>query len=516
MATEGICARRRRCERVDKVIQPSELVDRLHDFVTSPPDRDFVESGGRWWRASDVAAVARGIESLLEGAGVPRDTAVGVVVRNHVEQAAALIGLIAAGRPVTMIQSQQASSLIAGHVRSLELAVVIAEESDWGEDLQSCLEEGRLGIVLPPLLGAPRLAAPVSALMPQPRRHDQTVVEVLTSGTTGPPKHIALGLAALIRGVAMLTLGGKIEGERQVDILFAPLTSIGGILALMAYPVIGAGFCLLERFDVDRWVEAIQRHRPKSIGSTPVIIRSVLQKGVPREALSSLEIVYGGAGPLEPEARQQFAEYYNVDLCWGYGATEFAGMLATWTPQLKKEIGGDKPGSVGRPLPGISVRITDIENGKELATGQEGRLEAIVPGVSDDWLRTNDLAKTDDDGILYILGRIDGAINRGGFKVLPEAVADALRRHPSVKDAGVIGMPEPRLGEVPVAAVELARAGDPVTGEELRAFTRLHLSSPSVPAQVLIVDALPRNGMMKVDLAALLRVFDSVQQKDSA
>jgi len=497
-------------------IRPSELVDRLHDFVASPPDRDFVESGGRWWRAADVAAVARGVEALLEDAGVPRDTAIGVVVRNHVEQAAALIGLIAAARPVTMIQSQQARSLIAGQVRALELAVVIAEESDWGEDLRSCLAEGRMGIVLPVLPSAPRLAAPVSALASLRRRHDQTVVEVLTSGTTGPPKHVALGLAALIRGVAMLTLGGKIEGERQVDILFAPLTSIGGILPLMAYPVIGAAFCLLERFDVDQWVEAIQRHRPQSIGSTPVIIRSVLQKGVPREALSSLKIVYGGAGPLEQEFRQQFARSYDVDLCWGYGATEFAGVLATWTPQLKKELGGDKPGSVGRPLPGITVRITDVESDRELATGLEGRLEAKVPGVSEDWLRTNDMAKIDDDGIIYILGRIDGAINRGGFKVLPEIVADALRRHPSVRDAGVIGIPDPRLGEVPVAAVELTALDETVTGADLRAFTRQHLASPSVPAEVIVVEALPRNGMMKVDLAGLRRMFDSSRRKERA
>jgi acyl-CoA synthetase (AMP-forming)/AMP-acid ligase II len=497
-------------------IRPSELVGRLHDFVMLPPDRDFVESGGRWWRAADVAAVARGVEGLLEGAGVSRDTAVGVVVRNHVEQAAALIGLIAAGRPVTMIQSQQASSLIADQVRALELAVVIAEESDWDDDLRAGLAEGRMGIVLPVLLGAPRLAEPVNAWISPRRRHDQTVVEVLTSGTTGPPKHVALGLHALIRGVAMLTLGGKIEGERQVDILFAPLTSIGGILPLMAYPVLGASFCLLERFDVEQWVEAIQRHRPQSVGTTPVIIRSVLQKGVPREALSSLKIVYGGAGPLEQEFRQRFAESYDVDLCWGYGATEFAGMLATWTPQLKQELGGDKPGSVGRPLPGIAVRITDVETDEELATHQEGRLEAKVPGVSENWLRTNDLAKIDDDGIIYILGRIDGAINRGGFKVLPEIVADALRRHPSVKDAGVIGMPEPRLGEVPVAAVELKPLGDVVTGKDLRAFTRRHLASPSVPAEVIVVEALPRNGMMKVDLAGLRRLFESMRCKERA
>jgi len=491
------------------LINSSELVSRLRAFVTSPTDQNFVEFEGRWWTVQDIARVAAGIENILEAAGIPRDTAIGVVVRSRVEHVAALIGLVAAARPVTMIYSQQASTLIAANVEKLRLGVVIAEESDWGEDLRASLGDDRLGIILPVEMGEPRQVAAVDHLLPDPRTHGQTVVEVLTSGTTGAPKHIALGLPALVRGVEMLTLGGGIEGQRQVEILFAPLTSIGGILPLLAYPVIGAHFCLLERFEIGRWVEAIERYKPKSIGVTAPIVRTALQEGVPAEALASVEVVYGGAGPLEPETRRRFAETYGVELCWGYGATEFAGSLASWTPSLKREVGGDKPGSVGRALPGITIRIVDPATGEELAAGQEGQLEAKVPGVSDEWVRTNDLARVDDDRIIYVLGRIDGAINRGGFKVLPETVAEALRRHPSVKDAAVIGVNDPRLGEVPIAVVELISSDPAVTGEELRAFTRQYLPSPSVPATVRIVDSLPRNAMMKVDLAALRRMCEA-------
>jgi acyl-CoA synthetase (AMP-forming)/AMP-acid ligase II len=130
-------------------------------------------------------------------------------------------------------------------------------------------------------------------------------------------------------------------------------------------------------------------------------------------------------------------------------------------------------------------------------------LEATIPGISEDWIKTNDLGKIDADGIIYVFGRLDGAINRGGFKILPEVIADALRLHPSVRDAGVIGVTHPRLGEVPLAAVELVRGAVPVTGQDLRAFTRQHLPSPSVPVDVLIFDELPRNAMHKISLSAL-------------
>jgi len=485
------------------MFDPADIVPRLRQFVTSPPERDFVEFEGRWWTAKDVARKGREIGRLLDDAAVPGDVAIGVVVRTHVESAAALIGLVAAARPITMIQPYQSSSLVARNVTTLNLAVVIAEEEDWTDDLRACLGDGRIGILLPKDSEPPRFVAPLPDTLMEPHRsHPRMVVEVLSSGTTGAPKNIPLEMSALVRGVQMITVAGD-NVERQVEFLFAPLTSIGGILPLLAYPLVGARFCMFERFKVDTWVDAVKRHRPKSAGATPAIIRSILEAQVPPEALESIKVMYGGAGPLDMETRKRFAETYDLDLCWGYGATEFAGTLAGWTPKLKAELGGDRPNSVGRALPGIGVRVTDPDTGAELPVDMEGRLEATIPGISEDWIKTNDLGKIDADGIIYVFGRLDGAINRGGFKVLPEVIADALRLHPSVRDAGVIGVAHPRLGEVPLAAVELVRGAVPVTGEDLRAFTRQHLPSPSVPVDVLIFDELPRNAMHKIKLSAL-------------
>jgi len=499
-------------------IDPQHLVAALREFISTAPDEPFVEFEGQWWTAAQFAAIGAELARLLDEAEVRPGIAVGVVVRNHVETAAAIVGLVAAGRPVTMIYSYQSSELIAANVEKLSLGVVVAEESDWSAELRAVVaNDDRIGIALPAGMGHPNRVERSTSLRAGCREHEETVVEVLTSGTTGAPKHVALRVSALVRGVDMMTVAASANPSPQIEILFAPLPSIGGILPLLAYPLVGARFCLLERFDVDKWAEAIRRHRPRSIGSTPPMIRSALERNVPADAFESVEVVYGGAGPIEVETRRKFAETYGVDFCWGYGATEFAGTVAAWTPRLKAELGGDRPNSVGRPVAGVEVRITDPETGAELPVDEVGRLEVLVSSVSPHWTATNDQAKLDGDGILYIFGRLDGAINRGGFKVLPELVAETLRRHPAVKDAGVIGIADSRLGEIPVAAVELLPGNDAVDGEELRTFARSHLPSPSVPAAVVVVETLPRNMMLKIDLVALRKICEAhVRQRVGA
>lgn len=237
----------------------------------------------------------------------------------------------------------------------------------------------------------------------------------------------------------------------------------------------------------------------------PPVVRELLASDLPGGALGTAEVLYGGGGALEPEAAAECEKRFGVMICWAYGATEFAGTLASWTRELRARYGDSKPGSCGKPLPGVAVRITDIDSGEPVFPGETGRLEAFIPAMSADWIRTNDLASLDEDGFLFVLGRLDGAINRGGFKVLPDAVASTLRRHPSVVEAVVFGLPDARLGEVPVAAVELKAGGDTVTADALRQFCREHLAATSVPVEIRVVESLPRSLSAKVDLPRLKR-----------
>jgi long-chain acyl-CoA synthetase len=134
-------------------------------------------------------------------------------------------------------------------------------------------------------------------------------------------------------------------------------------------------------------------------------------------------------------------------------------------------------------------------------------LEVKAPNQSGpDWVRTNDLAEIDADGFLFLRGRADDAIARGGFKVLPADIARVLLQHPAVQDAGVVGLPDPRLGAVPAAAVEL-RPGTSVTEAQLLSFLRERLVAYQIPTQVKVVAELPRTPSLKVSQPMLRELF---------
>jgi acyl-CoA synthetase (AMP-forming)/AMP-acid ligase II len=136
-------------------------------------------------------------------------------------------------------------------------------------------------------------------------------------------------------------------------------------------------------------------------------------------------------------------------------------------------------------------------------------------GSSDEWVTTSDLAHLDADGFLYIDGRADDVIVRGGFKVAPDAVIRALRSHQAVKDAAVAGLPDPRLGQVPIAAVEL-RPEAVVDPQELREHCRSSLTPYEVPAEVHVIDELPRGAALKVDRQRLIAILEQKRAGDPA
>jgi long-chain acyl-CoA synthetase len=190
-----------------------------------------------------------------------------------------------------------------------------------------------------------------------------------------------------------------------------------------------------------------------------------------------------------------------------YGATEFCGVVSGWTtPDMGKFL-ASKKGSSGRALPGIQIRIVSAETGQPLPAGQSGFVEALVPRIGPDWVRTNDLAHMDEDGFLYLEGRADDAILRGGFKVIPEEVAEVLRGHPKVGDAALIGIPDERAGMVPAAAIEKRLGAPAPTAQELEEFLRSKLPAYKIPVRFVIVDELPRTESMKPRREGLRALF---------
>jgi long-chain acyl-CoA synthetase len=225
--------------------------------------------------------------------------------------------------------------------------------------------------------------------------------------------------------------------------------------------------------------------------------------------LGPLKYVRSVSAPLSPYQARRFHDRFGVGVLNGYGQTELGGEAVGWSAADWRAHGATKLGAVGRPHAGMKLRVRD-ESGCELGTGELGELEirpesglptdndALVGRVTDDgWLRTGDLATIDEDGFVWIEGRMSAMINRGGLKVFPDEVEEVLRSHPGVSEAGVFAVPDDRLGEVPAAFVVPA-TDRPLDVAEVAAWCRDRLAPYKVPVGIATIDALPRNEIGKL------------------
>lgn len=468
-------------------------------------DRPCIEFGGRWYTGAEVTTIGAAVEAALDRAGVPAGAPVGLVVRNRLPHAAAVIGLLAARRWVSMIYSFQSPAAIAGDIEKLLLPAVLAEDEDWTEPVVAAVASaGSAGV---------RISATGAHLVDGlTRSHAEAVrgdagLHVLTSGTTGPPKRQAIPAPVLERTVFSVT-GGQAGPDDPPELVYWPLGGIGGVCQLITGAYVGKRMVLLEKFSVGEWVRVVKTHRLQRAGVQPAVVRMLLDADLDPDDLASLQFIMSASGPLDPEVRDEFERRYRIPVLLAYGATEFAGSVCTWTPELYREFGATKRLSSGKALPDTEVRIIDTDTGERLPAGRQGLLEARIATINPDWIRTTDLASIDDDGFITLHGRADGAINRGGFKILPETVRRVLLDHPGVHEACVVGVPDARLGQVPFAAVESTPGAPAPDPAELQDLVRDTLPRHCVPVQVVVVGALPRNPALKVslrDVAALYR-----------
>lgn len=471
-----------------------------------------IESEGRWYSGREVTAYADAIASVLREARVADDAPVGLVVRNRLPHAAAIMGFLAAGRAVSMIYSFQSPESIGRDIETLSLSAIVADEEDWTDDVIAAAERaGSAGVCIS--LRAPTVA-PVHGLERRDasRRHAEAepgvALQILTSGTTGPPKRQSIKTRVLERTVFSVTSGEAAPPGAPPEFSYWQFGGIG-VCQLIAGAYNGRRIVILERFSVASWVNAVKTHGIKRSGVQPAVIRMLLDADVEKEDLASLEFLISASGPLDPETRDEFEGRYGIPVKLAYGATEFAGSLCAWTPEMDREFGATKRDSVGRALPDTLLRIVDPDTGAELPTGERGLLKAMITSIDDDWIRTTDVASIDEDGFVTLHGRADGAINRGGFKILPETVRRVLISYPAVRDACVVGVPDARLGQVPFAAIEIVPGEPAPSADELRDLVRQSLPVYNVPVAFAVVDELPRNPALKVSLPAVAALYEA-------
>ena len=475
----------------------------------------MVQCDGAWESWGRVRTLTERIDGELTDAGCGPGGRVAVVLTNRMESVAALIAIFRGGRTLVTVSPLQPPDRLSADLAASGAAFVFAPPALFGEEAFARSVEG-LGATAWSL-DADDAVLRMRGTAPAEAGDAGVAIEMLTSGTTGPPKRIPLtraqleaSLAAALRHNDRADARTKPPLSGTVGLVTLPIVHIGGLWALLQSLVAARPFAMLDRFTVPGWHAAVKEHRPALVGLPPAAMRSVLDSDIPREDLESIRAINSGTSPVDHELVDAFFERYGIPILVVYGATEFSGAVAGWTVKDFHAQWADKKGSVGRAFPGVQLQIVD-DFGAVLDIGESGRLQVATPqaGGAGGWITTSDLAHLDADGFLYIDGRADDVIVRGGFKVAPETVVRALRTHPSVADAAVAPMPDRRLGQVPIAVVEL-RSGASVDGEELREHCRATLTPYEVPAKAFVVDALPRGAALKVDRRRLLMMLEEL------
>jgi len=487
-----------------------ELAERA---LRCDPARQAIEFEDRWYAWGELRRVADGVNGLLAASGIDAGGPVALISRNHPSVVAALLGLIAQGRTVRMVYAFQAPAGIVRDVARLQPAAFVLTARDLAPELATALAaEGLAAIVLEGMevSTAPGLerAGPGAAA----RRCDgEPQIEILTSGTTGAPKQFALRYDTIRRhhvgGGPTRADGGGSRDTAPPFLLYMPIGNISGIYTTLPVLLGGQRAQLLERFSIPAWVDYVKRYRPASHGIPPSMMQQLLDANVPREDLASLKSMGSGAAPLDPAVQAAFEDRYGIPVLVSYGATEFGGPVVGMTRELHEEFGRRKLGTVGRAFPGCDVRIVDPGDGHALGPNEAGLVEVLAPRIQPGWIRTADVGVIDEDGFLFLRGRADGAIMRGGFKVLPETIERALLLHPAVAEAAVVAVPDERVGQVPGAAIRLHGHAAAPTIADLAGHLRQHVLATHIPVHWRFVDELPRNPSMKIDRPALARLF---------
>lgn len=284
----------------------------------------------------------------------------------------------------------------------------------------------------------------------------------------------------------------------------------------------GRRLVILRQFDAAEWLETVRRERITHTFLVPTMLKRVLDDpAFGDKACSSLQILAYGAAPMPvPVIRQAIAMFPpTVGFVNAFGQTETTATVTMLLPEDHR-LEGSAPeiehklqrlASIGRPLPDVEVRIVDTE-GAEVAPGEIGEIvvrtprlmkgyvsqdHATAPTIVNGWLHTRDMGWMDADGYLYLAGRKDDLIIRGGENISPAEVEAVLHTHPAIEEAAIIGLPDVDWGEQ-VMAIIVPKADSPLTAEEVIDWCHQRLASFKKPAIVQFVPALPRNALGKV------------------
>jgi long-chain acyl-CoA synthetase len=508
------------------------------------PAIDFM---GRQWTYAGLDKLVDRAAKGLQGLGVVRGTRVGLCLPNTPYSVIFFFATLRAGGAVVNYNPLYVERELAHAIRdsgtdimvTMDLAVMYPK-------VAAVAQTGLRHVIVCPMAGALPLVKgllfPIARSKdlarigagPQIIRYDalmrndgeltsvpvdvaDTAVLQYTGGTTGVPKAAELTHANITSNCAQVIAGMGMESigqERVVGVL--PLFHVFALNSVMILSVQTASLMILvPRFDLQDLLNTIARTKPTMFPAVPTIYTALVEAAERQKVdLRSIRLCISGGAPLPVETRQHFIALTGCELMEGYGLSETSPVVA-FTPPGKPY----KDGSVGLPVKGTVVEIRDpADPTRLLAQGERGEICVRGPQVMrgywnrpaetaavmiDGALRTGDVGYLDEDGYLFLVDRIKDVILCGGYNVYPRVLEEALYQHPAVKDAVVIGIPDPYRGQAPKAFVTL-KDGVHATSAELRDFLKEYVSKIELPREVEIRETLPKTMIGKLSKKELV------------
>ncbi|WP_311208411.1 MULTISPECIES: AMP-binding protein [unclassified Aeromicrobium] len=471
------------------------------------PDQVALREGTGSWTYAQVRAMVQHSAGELRRRGVGRGDTVLLVLPTSAEFVFTYYGVLSLGATAVTVNTLSTTPELEYFLTDADCVLAIGFEDSCDPLGAAAANTGRTAWMVGPgsiegLDGAVSMTDFVEV------ERDDAAALLYTSGTTGRPKGAVLTHGNLLDSAeALSTVQGSGPEDRLGTAL--PLFHVYGQVPVMAaIHHVGGSLSLLRRFDAVAMLETVVEHGLTEVAGVPTMWNEMLHAQTPltRDDLAGLRICLSGGAPLPVAVKLAFRERFGAHIVDGYGLTETSGAATCGSEQHEL-----KEGSVGRAVPGTTLAILDPE-GKVLPVGEVGEVAIDGRGVmreywnrpeanesvrSGRWFRTGDVGRMDDDGDLWIVGRLKELIIRGGYNVYPSEVEEVIYSHPAVLECAVIGIPDDRLGEE-VAAVLVFKPGHSVEPSEMRLWLQQRLSAYKVPRVYQVSDALPKGATGKI------------------
>ena len=499
----------------------------LEMAVSSNPDRAALVAGEVRLTTSELSTLADGGAGVIAASGARHVVYVGL---GGAMLPLLLFASARAGVPVTPLNYRLSGDGLRELIDRLPQPLVVVDA-----DYSGVVDGAGMQVISSDDFFAGARTSEPTADVPVFADPDDVGVVLFTSGTTSRPKAVELthnNLTSYVTG----TVEFDSVGPGDAALICVPPYHIAGVTAALSNLYAGRRMVYLPQFDATEWVRLVRDEGVTSATVVPTMLDRIVTtlEADPVSLPTLRNLAYGGSKVALPLVRKALALLPEVGFVNAYGLTETSSTIAVLTPDDHRaaqgstdETGARRLGSVGRPVPGVDLQIRD-ENGRVLGPGQTGELFVRGDQVSgryaeigsvldpDGWFPTKDIATLDTGGYLFIGGRSDDTIIRGGENIAPAEIEDVLVEHPAVRDCVVVGPDDPQWGQIIVAVVVPADGVSPEP-DELREHVRAHLRGSRTPDRVVFRAELPTNAAGKVlrrELIAELRTNNQGAQHD--